>query len=185
MRKLIMLLVVSFAILFVACGQSGLEPTESVQTTTQEAPVTQDQTSAQEPSPSQTAISAESLLDAFLDAGVPIIHMEIFTSATCPNNLLGRPGEYYAKINWHDERYMEYWWGDDFIPEADATVEVFRNRSEMERRRNHIQAVQHAMPLLGGQYIFYSDTMLLRIPFRVSPESAAEYEDIFRGLIGQ
>ena len=128
-------------------------------------------------------LTAAGLVQAFIDAGLPLIHVIEYTSATDPNSLLGRPGEYTEKINWYDERYFEDWMDDE---SPNLTVEVFRNREEMERRRDHIQSLQEAMPILGGQYFFYSDTMLLRLSFDLTPESAAQYEEVFRAfLVGE
>jgi len=87
-------------------------------------------------------LTANGLLQVFLETGLPVADMEEFTAETCPNNLLGRPGEYTAKINFNDDRYPHF-------GSPDLSIEVFSRRADMVRRRDHIQSVLDAMPMLG------------------------------------
>ena len=122
--------------------------------------------------------TAAELLQAFTDAGLPIIDAVEYTAETDPNGLLGRPGEYIEKINFNDSRYFEA--GES----PDLTVEVFTRRADMESRRDYIQTIVENLNMLEfKQYFYYSDTMLLRIPYRLTPESASEYEAVFNAFI--
>ena len=183
MRKLRSILVsgilLTFIFLLAACGGGNDSQAVSADAPNQTSP-----SIATEPSATPTpTLTATGLIQAFIDAGLPLIHVIEFTSATDPNSLLGRPGEYTEKINWFDERYFESWMD---VESPDLTVEVFRSRADMERRRDYIQSIIDAMPILGRQYFFYSDTLLLRLPFDLTPESAAQYEEVFHAfLIGE
>ena len=124
-------------------------------------------------------LTATGLIQAFIDAGLPLIHIIEYTSETDTNSLLGRPGEYVEKINWFDGRYFEDWMGEE---SPNLTVEVFLDREDMERRKAHIQSMMDAMPILSSPY-FYSDTMLLRLSFDLTPESTSQYEEVFRAFL--
>jgi hypothetical protein len=87
-------------------------------------------------------------------AGLPIPHgVNIHTSASDPNSLLGRPGEYTSKTEWEDLRYPL---GDDA---ADCGVEVFPNASLAKKRAAYIQSLMGG--LLGTEHDYLAGPVLL------------------------
>lgn len=119
-------------------------------------------------------LSTEGLIRAFKDAGLSVIDEVIYTSSTDPNKKLGRPGEYIAKINFNDSNFSEI--GD--TPEL--TIEQFSNKKDMEKRRDYIQSIVDSTNLNDLKYYIYDNNVFLfRIPYSVTPEKAAEYENVF------
>jgi len=117
--------------------------------------------------------SARDLLYALIEAGLPLLSVFEYDETTCPNGLLGRPNQYIERIDWRDSRYSEE--GDS------ASIEVFANNRDMQLRKEHIESVWEAMPILR-QHLYYNDTMLLRLPLSYSSATADEYEAIFNSL---
>lgn len=123
-------------------------------------------------------LSTEGLIQAFKDAGLSVIDEVIYTSSTDPNKLLGRPGEYIAKINFNDSNFSET--GD--TPEL--TIEQFSNKEDMEKRRDYIQTITDSSSLNAFKYYIYDNNVFLfRIPYDVTPEKAAEYASVFNAYM--
>jgi len=117
--------------------------------------------------------SARDLVDAFIAAGLPLLSVFEYDEYTCPNGLLGRPNQYIERIDWRDSRHSE--------ENESASIEVFANSRDMQLRKEHIESVWEAMPLLR-QHLYYNDNMLLRLPLSFSSATADEYESIFNSL---
>lgn len=119
-------------------------------------------------------LTAEGLLQAFKDGGMPVIDEVIYTSETDPNEKLGRPGEYIAKINFNDSDFYEA--GET----PDIAIEVFSSKGDMEKRRDYIQGVTDSADLNSLKYYIYDNgVFLFRAPYAITPEAAAQYEEIF------
>src|SRR5579871_3242861 len=70
--------------------------------------------------------SPRAAITAFQNAGLPVNGVTYYTPVTDGNGLLGRPGEYIAKVNWNDARDVE----DG--PTA-QTIEFFPSHAALER----------------------------------------------------
>lgn len=124
--------------------------------------------------------SAAGLLQAFKDAEMSIISEEVYTSETDPNKKMGRPGGYIEKINFNDSNFYD----EDDSP--DISIEVFSSKKDMEKRRDYIKAIVDASDMNAFKYYIYdADKILFRIPYIVTPEAAAEYEEIFNDYISK
>src|SRR4051812_30618240 len=76
------------------------------------------------------SLSGSQLAEALTSSGLPSQDVVIYTEETDKNHLLGRPGQYVAKINWTDPRYPDQIEG--------ATIEAFANAAEMNRRAEYL-----------------------------------------------
>lgn len=115
-------------------------------------------------------VTSEEVAAALRGSGLPIADLTTYTAESDPNALLGRPGQYVAKVNWRDTR----------IPaEADtARLEVFADAKAQAAWYAHNDALlRSGVPQLAG-YIYRNDRMLavLRLPRELTPDQAAEYK---------
>jgi len=117
--------------------------------------------------------NARDLVDAFIDAGLPLLNVFEYDESTCPNGLLGRPNQYIERIDWDDSRYVE--------ENESASIEVFNSHQDMLRRKEQIESVWEVIPMLR-QPLYYNDNMLLRLPSSFSPSTVDEYESIFNSF---
>lgn len=92
----------------------------------------------------------------------------IYTEDTDPNKLLGRPNQYIGKLNFTDTRYKGTK-AEDF-----GTIEIFKNKDDLEARYQYVESVTKGTPLL--MYQFRHENLLMRLPHEVTPTQAKEYE---------
>ena len=121
--------------------------------------------------------TAEGLLQAFMDAGMNIVNVEIYTPSTDPNELLGKPGQYISKINFDDKDYI-----DESHTSAFA-IEVFKYEKDMIERAKYIDSIKDILPI--RYYMYQNNTILFRVPLDVPSEVAAAYEKIFNDYMRQ
>ena len=131
-------------------------------------------------------LTADSVISAFKDAGIPIGEVVIQTAETDPNNKLGRPGEYISSAQFEDSRLKQL----EPIPELEldepdlpvgGVIEVFNNAKDLDARKQYIEQVYEMMPA-AKQYIYVNDTALLRLDYELTPDQAKEYETVFMSL---
>lgn len=120
------------------------------------------------PGPAQAAdVFPELILERFRAAGLPMQDVVIFDETNDPNELLGRPGQYFAKAEWFDRR------GDR---EAHGTFEIFRTPADLERRRAYMEPFT-ILPI-WAEYMYVRDPVLLRMWHTLTPGEAAEYDRV-------
>ena len=143
------LALVAFAILVSAC--SGATATQ--------APKFDDQAVA-------TAVRA---------ASFGVTDVVIYTAETDTNKLLGRPGQYTAKVSWNDPRVSS--------KNRDSTIEIFPDKASLDARYAYIDGIIKSAPALL-QYMYRNDgrLALLRLPKDLTPAQAQEYSDWFAKL---
>lgn len=128
--------------------------------------------------PTVAATRAPLLGDAVAAAvrasGIPVTDLVVFTAETDPNKLLGRPGQYIAKVSWKDPR----------VSTADlATIEVFPDAASLQARFAYIDGIFKSSPmLLQWMYRNEARLALLRLPKELTPDQAKQYEDWFKTL---
>ena len=98
----------------------------------------------------------------------------IYTEETDPNHLLGRPGQYSAKVNFSDSRYKSL--GLDV-----GTVEVFKNLEDLDRRYDYVDQLgkQTTMAL---RYQYKHGNLLMRLDHALTPTQAKEFEAAFNSM---
>jgi hypothetical protein len=124
-----------------------------------------------------TKVTAASVYKKFAKAGLPVSGLIVYTAATDPNHLLGRPTGYTSKCAWGDSR----------VPAPDATaastgdtgnggsVEVFRTAAEAKARAKYIFTIDSAAPILGSEYDYLAGGVLVRVSQYLTPTQAASY----------
>lgn len=122
-------------------------------------------------------LSAKGIFESLKKKGLPIVKECFYTEETDPNRLLGRPGQYTGKVNWHDERDTEN--GQDKA--LNYTVEVFALEKDLERRRKYIEAITNSASVFA-EYQYVHKNALLRIHHNLTPKQAAEYEKALKSL---
>jgi len=172
--KRVIFLVLSVAII---CSIIGCGATEPLPEPTPGITDFPEPTETPEPTATPVPLTVSGLLQAFRDAGLPIINETAYAADTDQNGLLGRPGEYTEKVNFDDRRFFGEW---DDPDDPSISIEYFANSSDMNSRKEYVQSVMDTVNLPGLKYYMYdTDVFLLRVPYDVSPEVAEEYERVF------
>lgn len=125
----------------------------------------------------QTNCSAEEIVNALKDAGMPIGNIVVYDEKTDPNSLLGRPNEYTSKANFADATVEQ----TDPQNPVGGSIEVFGNSKDAQARYDYVCDVTSQMPL--SQYIYLNGNVLLRIDSQVLPEDAARYQSAFNQIM--
>jgi hypothetical protein len=87
----------------------------------------------------QGDLAAESFVDAFAGDGMPVGDTRVFTSETDPNQLLGRPGQYFAKATWSDECVSPRSAGEAPVSvSSGGSIELFRSSDDRELRQEYL-----------------------------------------------
>ena len=122
------------------------------------------------PAVQQNAQTASSIVQKFVNAGLPVVNVINYTEETDENNLLGRPNSYTSKTSFADSRLEQF--GSD--PKG-GTVEVFNNKADATSRNEYVSAFSGSV---FGMYIFQSDNVLLRISLELTSAQAEEYKTV-------
>lgn len=149
--------VVAMGLLLTACGQQGSEKAETTSIA-----------SAKKPS----IATAEDVTKLFQEAGLPVSDIKIVTAADDNNQLLGRPGQYTAKLYFYDGRHPKV----DGTDENQNTIEVFASAEDAKTRHDYIESVTKGIPMLL-QYMILQDNVLVRLDKAMLPDEAKQYEE--------
>lgn len=120
-------------------------------------------------------LTAERVINALIESGLPIAGSVVYTEETDPNKLLGRPGQYKGKVSWRDQRDNQNSDGLEY------TVEVFSSAEDLEKRRKYVEAISRSLSALA-EYQFVHKNALLRLHHNLTPKQAAEYEKVLKSL---
>ncbi len=126
--------------------------------------------------PAKDAATAKSLLQAFVDAKLPVSKTIEYTAETDENQLLGRPKQYTQKVNWGDTRVD----GSDESYSA-GTIEVFAKPEDAKARREYVESVTKDSPMLQT-YNYTNGVYHMRLSYGLTADQAKEYEDIFNTM---
>jgi hypothetical protein len=122
--------------------------------------------------------SAKVIIEDLAKLGLPAHLTIVFTAATDPNHLLGRPNGYLSKASFSDKRVPASDTTSDQKGDVDygGSVEVFATGNEAKARAAYIESVLKADPMLGTEYDYLSGPVLLRISQYLIPSQAREYQ---------
>lgn len=115
-------------------------------------------------------MTAEEIINEFVDAGYPIENVQVYTEKTDPNSIMGtRDDAYTGKVSFADSRIPQMLPDD---PDG-GTVEVFKNNSDAKTRYDYLDSLTG---ILSAE-----STMLLKdnVVFRVSDELTKEQKQIY------
>lgn len=104
------------------------------------------------------------------------------TEANDSNNLLGRPGKYDAASFMKDSRLTCSASSlRDLDTSCGAKIERWPSKADAQARADYIQNALKAMPILGTEYDYVRDNLLLRVAGDLKPTEAKQYETAFTG----
>lgn len=144
------------------------------------ATVTVTATPSPSPSPSVTKVSpttATQYAAAINKAVKSASKVTTLTERNDSNDLLGRPNGYVSAAVLTDRG------GDTSDPDPGvaygATVEVFGSLAAAKRRSDYIQGILRDAPMLGTEYNYLHDKVLLRVSGELPPSVARKYQAAF------
>ena len=120
-------------------------------------------------------LTEEEVIERFVLFELPVGKTIIYDEETCPNNLLGRPGQYIGKADWEDTRVDQY---GDYL--TGGTIEVFKDESTLAKRKEYLEPfLEEAMFL---QYMFIHKNVIVRVDKELTPTQAEDYKDALESL---
>ncbi|MDO4251107.1 MAG: hypothetical protein Q4C68_06325 [Moraxella sp.] len=122
-------------------------------------------------------INAETMVQNFKDAGLPIGQVIVYDEKTDPNKLLNRPNQYTQKVNFEDTS-IEQPLDKSEEPFVGGTIEVFLTSEQAQGRKSYVENVTKDLPMVQ-QYIYVKNTAVLRLDKNILPSDAKKYEEIF------
>lgn len=122
-------------------------------------------------SASARPVTAVSVLKALQAHRMPIDRYVAYTASSDPNHLLGRPGQYVSKVNFHDKRLK---FDKTYDTRGGGSVETFANHADAARRFKYVQGFGKTS--LFAEYDYLNGTVLLRLSNVLTPKQAAAYK---------
>jgi hypothetical protein len=126
--------------------------------------------------------SARQAIAKLKAAGLPIGAYRVYTPATDPNALMGRPGQYVSKANFQDRRIPVLQSMVKFDTTGGGSIEVFTSTTDAKRRYQYVKRVTQGF---GGPFVEYDyqeGRGLIRLSARFTPTQARSYERVFRRI---
>jgi hypothetical protein len=130
-------------------------------------------------------LTARQVATALKAKGLPVTITDVYTAATDPNHLLGRPGGYTSKIIFADPRARDAQnaSGGHEVAEG-GSVEVYPTHAGAVRRAVYIETISQAVPIVGAEYDYVSGGVLLRVSGNLTPAQAGQYEQALQAVTG-
>jgi hypothetical protein len=122
-------------------------------------------------------LTAEQIVSKLKAAGLPVGRVIVYTDATDPNKLLGRPGQYTSKADFSDTRHPEL----DPTQTCSGCVEVYPDAAGALARKAYVDRVTQGTPLLL-EYTYAEGNVCLRFDHQFLPSEAAAYDQALAAL---
>jgi hypothetical protein len=129
---------------------------------------------------SSSHLDSAGVVAGLIAAKVPIDGSQTYTAASDPNSLLGRPGQYVSKANFHDSRLDA---STSWDVDGGGSIETFANKGDTSRRVKYVKAITGSSSLFA-EYDYSIDTTLLRLSHLLTPDQAASYESALKQVLG-
>jgi hypothetical protein len=125
-----------------------------------------------------TAPKAKQVIQELAAHGLPVHLTVVYTAATDPNHLLGRPNGYLSKASFSDRRVSSSDTEGDTKGDVNfgGSVEVFSSASGAKRRAAYIESMEKALPILGTEYDYLNGPVLVRVSQYLTPTQAKGYQ---------
>jgi hypothetical protein len=104
--------------------------------------------------------------------GLPIGVVVVFTAATDPDQLLGRPGQYVSKAAFADTRLPD---SPEIGVAGGGSIERFTSGSELRVRKGFLEASVKASEI-PDEYDYVVNLTLLRLSRALTSDQAAQYQ---------
>lgn len=129
------------------------------------------------PVPISYTITTGEIIQALIDAGLPIVRFETYDENTDPNEFMGRPHAYIDKTNFYDSRVGTSSYADC------GMLEIFTNSEDASARAAYVENI--TMAGIGlPQYILQYDNILLRFDKDFKPAYVEEYNAAMKTIFG-
>lgn len=170
--------VLAAATLLLAAGCGGSSKTSTPAANTAPAASTASAAAPAAHTTAPSATDAAGVVTRLKAAGLPVGAVIVYTAASDPNHLLGRPGGYTSKAGFADTRIDPKDAKDTSAGSVDlgGDIEVFSDAAGAQARADYIRKALASMPMFGTQYEFVSGTVLLRLSQVLTPDQAAAYK---------
>ena len=122
--------------------------------------------------PAQVPMTADAFLAALTAAGLPVGPTVTYTEETDPNDNLGRPGQYTAKVAWVDSRVDCP--GGEPDTTCGGTAEFFTEDDDRDKRYDYLGGFADSPPI-GGYYMWRMPGAVVRVGYELTPTQAEEY----------
>ncbi len=116
--------------------------------------------------------TAEQVVTKLQKGGLPVGEIVVYTAETDKNRLLGRPGQYTSKVNFHDTRLVKV---ASMDIQSGGSVEVFATSEGLKVRKEYVERLAKALPM-ANEYDYSAGVVLLRLSHSLTPEQAEEYQ---------
>jgi hypothetical protein len=132
-------------------------------------------------------MTAAQVYRSLVSDGLPLSGLIVYTAATDPNHLLGRPTGYTSKCAWVDSRIA----ASDVTglvkgdPSRGGSVEVSPTAAGAVARAKEILTLEKALPILGSEYDYLDGGVLIRWSQYLTPTQAAAYGAVFHATLYQ
>ncbi|EPG0942138.1 TPA: hypothetical protein PNA97_000962 [Listeria monocytogenes] len=191
MKKGIGILLLGLVLLLGACGTDSADKEPKEPKETKETKKTTES--------KKQEVTAESTMDSFVKAEIAMYKNVVFTVDTDPNELLGRPNSYIAKIDFNDktaiDRIATKNINDLGLDESDkgaqieqlinertgGTIEEFKTEEDLQKRLEYLQDLPVKTDV-DNEYRFSNSKVLLRIDSKLTPNEAEKYKKVFLNL---
>lgn len=117
---------------------------------------------------------AAQLVAVLQHAGLPITGVIVYTAATDPNSLLGRPTGYTSKVSWTDTRVPADTTGQAAIVDG-GSIEVYPTGAGAKGRAAYIFTSETAAPIIGTEYDYLTGAAIVRVSGKLTPDQAAAF----------
>lgn len=162
------------SLILAACG--GTPPAAAVPSFGSFTPAPSTPVPAPTPTPTVSPLLGDAVAAAVRASGQPINDLVVYTAETDPNKLLGRPGQYIAKVSWKVPPIVA-------ATRDDATIEIFADAASMQARYAYIDGIIKSSPLfLQWMYRNEARLAILRLPKELTPDQAKAWEDWFKKI---
>lgn len=122
------------------------------------------------------SVSADTIITALKAAKIPVASVTMHTAENDGNRLLGRPFQYYSKVNWHDSRLPKPKDLNDIDADDGGSIEIFPNEDGAHRRAHYLSEIWKSFP--PNQYLFTRGPILLRVSTSLTATQAQEYKKV-------
>lgn len=129
---------------------------------------------------STNSLTAESVTQSFVSAGLPVGSVISYNEKTDVNGILGKPKGYTSKVNFSDTRVPQY----DAANPVGGTVEVFKNAEDAKARYEYVTKFNSGENLLS-QHNYLHDEVYIRIDGALTKEHAEQYDVAYLESIGK
>jgi hypothetical protein len=102
-----------------------------------------------------------------------------YTAESDDNHLLGRPGQYVSKANFHDSRLEK---SGEFDIDGGGSIETFASSDDAQKRYDYVHAITTSSPLFA-EYEYPNGLVLLRLSHVLTPKQAKAYKSAFDAML--